>query len=165
MSRWTGALFDPRRFAPSRTSSDDTPDQSMERGCQIGSDRPSAFNPWLHRFAIFTAISTLGLIIIGGLVTSHGAGMAVPDWPNTYGYNMFAFPISKWVGGVLYEHSHRLMATFVGLLTTILAGWLWARETKDRERWLGLGAIAGVCLLMGVRALPVYLALAAVALV
>jgi len=51
-----------------------------------------------------------------GLVTSHGAGMAVPDWPNTYGYNMFAFPFSKWVGGVLYEHSHRLMATFVGVI-------------------------------------------------
>jgi len=122
-------------------------------------------NPWLNRFALLTAGATLALLGIGGLVTSHGVGLAVPDWPNTYGYNMFLFPFSKWVGGILYEHSHRLMAAFVGMLTTILAGWLWARETKDRERWLGLAAIAGVCLLMGVRALPVYLALAAVALV
>src|SRR6266403_4690177 len=144
MSRWTGALFDPRRFAPSRTSSDDTPDQSMERGCQIGSDRPSAFNPWLHRFAILTAISTLGLIIIGGLVTSHGAGMSVPDWPNTYGYNMFAFPISKWVGGIFYEHTHRLLASAVGLLTTVLAVWLWLADSRKWMRWLGLAAFLGV---------------------
>src|SRR5262245_29371255 len=53
-----------------------------------------AANPWLHRFAVLTAVATLMLIIIGGLVTSHGVGMAVPDWPNTYGYNMFLFPFS-----------------------------------------------------------------------
>ena len=75
----------------------------------------------LHRFAVFTAISTLGLLGIGGLVTSHGAGMAVPDWPNTYGYNMFFFPVSQWVGGIFYEHTHRLVASVVGLLTVVLA--------------------------------------------
>ena len=69
----------------------------------------------LHRFAVFTAVATLGLLGIGGLVTSHGAGMAVPDWPNTYGSNMFLFPVSRWVGGVLYEHAHRLFASGVGL--------------------------------------------------
>src|SRR5678815_4040316 len=100
-----------------------------------------AVNPWLHRFAVLTALATLVLIVIGGLVTSHGVGMAVPDWPNTYGYNMFLFPISKWVGGVLYEHSHRLMATFVGVLTTALALWLWARETSGKFRRWGLGTI------------------------
>ena len=57
-------------------------------------------NPWLCRFAVLTAVVTFLLIGLGGLVTSHGAGMSVPDWPNTYGYNMFAFPISKWVGGI-----------------------------------------------------------------
>jgi len=55
---------------------------------------------WLYRFALLTAITTFGLIGVGGLVTSHEAGMAVPDWPNTYGYNMFLFPISKWMGGI-----------------------------------------------------------------
>jgi cytochrome c oxidase assembly protein subunit 15 len=53
---------------------------------------------WLHRFALLTAAATFVLISIGGLVTSHGAGMAVPDWPNSYGYNMFTFPVSMWVG-------------------------------------------------------------------
>lgn len=57
-------------------------------------------SPWLNRFAVFTALATLALLGMGGLVTSHGVGMAVPDWPNTYGYNMFLFPVSQWVGGI-----------------------------------------------------------------
>src|SRR6266478_5194987 len=166
MSRWTGALFDLRRFARSRTSSDNATDRTLGSGwyAEQGPDKASAFSPWLHRFAILTAISTFGLIIIGGLVTSHGAGMAVPDWPNTYGYNMFAFPFSKWVGGILYEHSHRLIATFVGLLTAVLALWLWLRETRGKGRWLGVGAIVMVLGLMGIRALPIYITLACLAL-
>src|SRR5215208_6121036 len=91
----------------------------------------------LSVFAWLVALATLFLLGIGGLVTSHEAGMAVPDWPNTYGYNMFAFPVSKWMGGILYEHSHRLMASLVGLLTAILAVWLWVRETKAGARWVG----------------------------
>lgn len=87
----------------------------------------------LHWFAIVSAISVLGLICSGGLVTSHEAGMAVPDWPNSFGYNMFLFPISRWVGGVLFEHTHRLIASLVGLLTIglCLATWL----IEDR-RWV-----------------------------
>src|SRR5205809_7549272 len=99
---------------------------------------PSNHNPWLHRFAWFTALVTLGLIAVGGLVTSHEAGMAVPDWPNTFGYNLFFFPISQWVGGVFYEHTHRLVASGVGLLTTILAAWLWLKDSRRWLRWLGL---------------------------
>ena len=86
-----------------------------------------AHNACLHRFAVLTAVATLGLVGIGGLVTSHGAGMAVPDWPNTYGYNMFFFPISQWVGGIFYEHTHRLVASGIGLLTIVLALWLYGR--------------------------------------
>lgn len=104
------------------------------------------FNPWLHRFAVLTALATLGLVGIGGLVTSHGVGMAVPDWPNTYGYNMFLFPPSKWVGGIFYEHSHRLVASGVGLLTTILAGWLWFADSRRWLRWLGVIAFFAVVL-------------------
>src|SRR5215468_8839502 len=85
---------------------------------------------WLHRFAVLTALATLVLLGLGGLVTSHGAGMAVPDWPNTYGYNMFFFPMSKWVGGIFYEHTHRLIASGVGLLTTILALWVWGARAR-----------------------------------
>jgi cytochrome c oxidase assembly protein subunit 15 len=63
------------------------------------------------------------LIGVGGVVTSHGVGMAVPDWPNTYGYNMFYFPFSQWVGGIFWEHSHRLVASLVGFMTLMLAIW------------------------------------------
>ncbi|MEO8427564.1 MAG: COX15/CtaA family protein [Verrucomicrobiota bacterium] len=101
-------------------------------------------NPWLNRFAVLTAIATLALIGIGGLVTSHGAGMAVPDWPTTYGYNMFLFPISQWVGGIFYEHTHRLAASFVGLLTAVLSAWIWLKESRAWVRWLGLIAFFGV---------------------
>jgi heme a synthase len=101
-------------------------------------------NPWLFRFAVLTAFVTFLLIGLGGLVTSHGAGMSVPDWPNTYGYNMFAFPISKWVGGIFYEHSHRLLASAVGLLTTILAVWLWLKDSRQWMHWMGIAAFLGV---------------------
>jgi cytochrome c oxidase assembly protein subunit 15 len=63
--------------------------------------------------------------------------MAVPDWPNTYGYNMFFFPISSWVGGIFYEHTHRLVASGVGLLTTILALWLYGRSARQFLRRAG----------------------------
>ena len=78
---------------------------------------------------MLTAFVTFLLIGLGGLVTSHEAGMSVPDWPTTYGYNMFVFPLDKWIGGIFYEHSHRLLASAVGLLTTILAVWLWAKDS------------------------------------
>jgi cytochrome c oxidase assembly protein subunit 15 len=94
-------------------------------------------NACLHRFAVLMAIATLGLIGIGGLVTSRGAGMAVPDWPNTNGYNMFFFPVSQWVGGILYEHTHRLAASGVGLLTIVLALWLYGRNARPFMRWAG----------------------------
>ena len=105
-------------------------------------------NIWLHRFAVLTALATLALIGIGGLVTSHEAGMSVPDWPTSYGYNMFLFPISKWWhgGNVFYEHSHRLFASGVGLLTTILAVWLWFKEPRAWLRWLGVAAFFVVVL-------------------
>jgi len=106
---------------------------------------------WLHSFAVFTAGATLCLIWVGGLVTSHGAGMAVPDWPTSYGYNMFYFPISKWVGGILYEHTHRLLAVVVGALTSILAAWLWVRETAGRTRWGGLAVIVLLVSMLGHR--------------
>ncbi|HEV3270553.1 MAG TPA: COX15/CtaA family protein [Candidatus Methylacidiphilales bacterium] len=90
----------------------------------------------LHRFACFCAGSILFLICLGGLVTSHNAGMSVPDWPNSYGYNMFLFPWDKWVGGIFYEHSHRLVASGVGVLMTILAVWLCFQE-RVWLRWMG----------------------------
>jgi heme a synthase len=87
------------------------------------------FQPWLHRFAVLTALATLGLVMMGGLVTSHGVGMSVPDWPTSYGYNMFALPVSMWLtGGVFQEHTHRLWASLVGVLVVALTRWLGGRK-------------------------------------
>lgn len=98
-------------------------------------------NLWLHRFSIFVASSTLLLIFVGGLVTSTGSGLAVPDWPLSYGQ---LFP--RMVGGILYEHGHRMVAAAVGLLIVIQATWLWRREPRKWVRWLGaLAVLAVVC--------------------
>ncbi len=104
------------------------------------------YKKWLNRFAWLTCVATLLLICSGGMVTSKGVGLAVPDWPTTFGYNMFLFPLSKWVGGILFEHTHRLMGSAVGFLTIILAVWLWLREGRQWVRNLGVIALAGVIL-------------------
>jgi cytochrome c oxidase assembly protein subunit 15 len=102
-------------------------------------------NSWLKRYAVFAAAATFALVCIGGLVTSHEAGLTVPDWPTSYGYNMFFFPISKWVGGIFFEHVHRLAASGVGLLTTILAIWLYRSQSSPKWlRVLGVVAFFGV---------------------
>ncbi len=99
---------------------------------------------WLRRFTKFVAASTLFLIFAGAMVTSTGSGLAVPDWPTTYGENMFTFPMSKWVGGIFFEHGHRLIASTVGFLTIIQAVWLQRREPKRFVRVLGWLSLAAV---------------------
>jgi cytochrome c oxidase assembly protein subunit 15 len=101
---------------------------------------------WLHRYAKLVAASTVLLIAAGGMVTSTGSGLSVPDWPNTYGWFMFSFPMDKWVGGILYEHSHRLIASTVGFLTVILAIWTWRIEPRAWVRRLGFAALGAVVL-------------------
>jgi cytochrome c oxidase assembly protein subunit 15 len=103
---------------------------------------PASFSAWPHRLAVILACATFPLLFIGGLVTSKGAGLAVPDWPTTFGYNMFLYPWSKMIGTIFYEHSHRLVAAFVGLLTIALAVIFWLRERRDWLRWLGVAALA-----------------------
>jgi cytochrome c oxidase assembly protein subunit 15 len=89
---------------------------------------------------LLTAIATLGLIAIGGLVTSKGVGMAVPDWPTSYGYNMFALPFSLWfTGGIFHEHTHRQWASVVGVLVVILTRWLGGQQS--RRPLLIIGAV------------------------
>ncbi len=95
-------------------------------------------------YAVFVAACAFILLLSGGLVTSKGVGMTVPDWPNSYGYNMFTFPLSRWVGGIFYEHTHRLIASGVGLLTVILAVLLWFAEPRRWVRTLGYIAVAAV---------------------
>jgi cytochrome c oxidase assembly protein subunit 15 len=109
-------------------------------------ERSTSSARWFNRFAWFTAFAALLLICSGGMVTSKGVGLAVPDWPTTFGYNMFLFPVSKWIGGVLFEHTHRLIASTVGFLTLILAAWLWRTEDRQWVKTLGLTAVAGVIL-------------------
>ena len=105
---------------------------------------PSRRSPWLQRFTWFTVAVTLFLICSGGMVTSKGVGLAVPDWPTTFGYNMFLFPVSQWVGGIFFEHTHRLIASGVGLLTIVLAVWLWRVEPRKWVRVLGVTALGAV---------------------
>lgn len=104
------------------------------------------YHQGLHRFAIFTACVTLLLIVAGALVTSNDAGLSVPDWPTTFG-SFYKMP--HMVGGVKYEHGHRMVAEFVGLLTIILAVWTWRAE---KRRWLRLLALAalGTVIIQGI---------------
>lgn len=101
----------------------------------------TSFNPWHHRTAVFIACAALAVIVAGALVTSEDAGLSVPDWPTSYGHY---FRLPPWVGGIVYEHSHRMIAFFTGVMTTVIAIWtLWV----DRRRWmklLGLGALGTI---------------------
>lgn len=92
-------------------------------------------NPWLYRFSQFVVLATFGLIFWGGMVTSKGAGLSVPDWPTSYGYSMFTFPMHDWIGNIRIEHTHRLLAMIVASLTAILAAWIW------RNFWSLLAAV------------------------
>jgi cytochrome c oxidase assembly protein subunit 15 len=98
----------------------------------------------LHKFAVLVAFSTALLIFAGGMVTSTGSGLAVPDWPTTYGWSMFTFPFRYWVGGIFYEHTHRVIASVVGFLILVLALWLWRVEPRRWVRRLGLVALLAV---------------------
>ena len=99
-----------------------------------------------HRYAKLVAACTLLLIAAGGMVTSTGSGLSVPDWPTSYGWNMFTFPLSKWVGGIKYEHSHRLIASTVGFLTIGLAIWAWRVESRRWVRRLAFACLGAVIL-------------------
>lgn len=100
--------------------------------------------PWLRSFTKLVVIATLALIFIGGQVKSHDAGLSVPDWPTSYGWNMFLYPVSEWDGGIFYEQTHRLAASCVGMLTLILCGWLLLRESRKWVKVLGFLAVGGV---------------------
>ena len=107
-------------------------------------DRPPS--RWLHRFAKFVVACTVLLLAAGGMVTSTDSGLAVPDWPNTYGHFMFSFPLEKMVGGIFYEHGHRMIASGVGMLTIVLAVWTWRADPRRAIRWLAVGALGAVIL-------------------
>ena len=104
------------------------------------------YNPALHRFAVFTAGVTFLLIIAGALVTSNDAGLSVPDWPTSFG-SLYRIP--HLVGGVKFEHTHRMIAQFVGFLSIILAIWTWRAEPRRWMKYLGVAAV-GLVIAQGI---------------
>jgi heme a synthase len=99
------------------------------------------YNSRHHTFAVFTACATFVLIIAGALVTSNDAGLSVPDWPTSFGS---IYKIPHMVGGVRFEHTHRMIAQFVGLLTIVIAVWTWRVEKRRWLRLLGVAALGTV---------------------
>jgi cytochrome c oxidase assembly protein subunit 15 len=103
----------------------------------------------LRRFAKCLTLCTGLLILAGSLVTSHDAGLSVPDWPTSYGWSMLTFPPSMWVANIFYEHVHRLIASTVGGLTIIMVVWLWVGERRRWLRWFAVAAL-GVVIAQGI---------------
>lgn len=96
---------------------------------------------WTALFAKVAVAATFLLVVAGGLVTSYEAGLAVVDWPNTFGTNMFLYPLARMTGGIYYEHAHRLFGALVGLTTIALAVRLWRRDPRPWLRWLAAAAL------------------------
>lgn len=101
---------------------------------------------WSGRFATIAAVATVLLLAAGGLVTGREAGLAVPDWPASYGYNMFLYPLARMTGNIYYEHAHRLYGALVGLTTIALAVHIWV---TDRRGWLKALAAVAVLAVIG----------------
>jgi heme a synthase len=116
-------------------------------------------SPWPHRLAVLLASVTFPLIWVGGLVTSYDAGMAVPDWPGTYGYNLFLYPWQTWLAGpwdLFIEHGHRLLGALSGMLTIalVVAAIRWDRRRWLRQAtWVALAAVIAQGCLGGARVL------------
>ena len=114
---------------------------------------------WPHRVAAVLAMIVFPLIWVGGLVTTYDAGMAVPDWPGTYGYNMFLYPVETWLFGpfdLLVEHGHRLLGSLAGLVAIVLLIVTIRKEPRVWVRWFALGLLVLVIcqgLLGGMRVL------------
>ena len=99
---------------------------------------------WL---AFLAMLFIFPLIWVGGVVTTHDAGMAVPDWPGTYGYNLFLYPLATWLYGpfdLLIEHGHRLLGSWVGFLAIGLCGAAWLYEPRRWYRWASVGLLLAV---------------------
>lgn len=125
---------------------DKSPHSKSERFLNLSHKSASAKNsPWPFRLALALALTTFPLIWVGGLVTTTDAGMAVPDWPGTYGYNLFLYPWQTWLFGpwdLFIEHGHRLLGAFVGMLTIALVAAVWRWESRRWLRYAALGALA-----------------------
>lgn len=104
------------------------------------------YNPWHHRIAVFIAVITFFVIIAGAMVTSEDAGLSVPDWPTSYGH---LIKLPPWVGGIVFEHSHRMIAWFTGMCTIVIAFWTLFVERRRWMKILAFGAL-GTIILQGI---------------
>jgi cytochrome c oxidase assembly protein subunit 15 len=107
-------------------------------------DVSPAYRPGPHRVAVFAAVFTWPLVFVGGLVTTYRVGMAVPDWPTTFGMNMFLFRFWEAAWGVFIEHGHRLYGAAVGIATIVLCTWFLAAERRKSLKILGVVALLAV---------------------
>jgi cytochrome c oxidase assembly protein subunit 15 len=99
----------------------------------------ATYHPAVHKFAVFVVFWTILLLIAGALVTSNDAALAVPDWPLSFG--TLTPPM---VGGIVYEHSHRVIAAVLGLLSLVLAVWVWRKDERRWLRWFCAAAVLGI---------------------
>jgi cytochrome c oxidase assembly protein subunit 15 len=111
-----------------------------------GISREATASGWTSLFSKVAVAATFLLVVAGGLVTSNEAGLAVVDWPNSFGTNMFLFPLARMTGGIYYEHAHRLFGALVGLTTIALAVRLWRYEDRAWLKRLGIAAVVLVVL-------------------
>lgn len=103
--------------------------------------------PWLGRFAIVAACSVAPLLFVGGLVTSTNSGMAVPDWPNTFGTNMFLYPLGPRTPPDRYlEHAHRLFGTLAGLSSLVALIWVCLSGVRGWPRKVAVAAFILICI-------------------
>lgn len=120
---------------------------------------------WPRRLAVTLVVLVWPLIWVGGLVTTYDAGMSVPDWPGTYGYNLFLYPLSTWLLGpfdLLIEHGHRLLGALVGFVAIGFLLATWRAESRRWVTWLavlvllaviGQGVLGGLRVTMSARVL------------
>ncbi len=109
---------------------------------------PASLGRGLHLLSRALALGTFILIGLGGLVNSTGSGLSVPDWPTTYGYHLFLYPISEWRGGIVYEHTHRLVAAFVGFLSFAHVLWSWLMLRQEAYQWIRSVSLAAFLLVV-----------------
>lgn len=120
-------------------------DGATAKAGKVAHDDPRA--RWVHAMARVTVVATLLLVIAGGLVTGYEAGLAVPDWPDSFSYNMILFPAEQMLGdkGIFHEHAHRLFGTLVGLATVVLTVMVFVTERRGWVKGYAVGMVVLVC--------------------